>query len=504
MFISLHVNIVKEDVMKNKKIFFVIAAVLLMTIAIQAVGLADDEEMQFIYAQVPSDWENPCVWAWADNGDNAFDEWPGGAMLADENNEGWYYIWVPTWATNIIINANEGSVQTSDMPIEGSCWVSIESAESAEVTYDALTEGETPEYVEMVLLYAQVPEDWSAPCVWAWSDDGTNAFDAWPGGEMTADEANEGWYYCYLPVWATNIIVNANEGGVQTSDMPVSGDTWLVISDPETVEVSTEALTQGDAPEYVETITVYAKAPAGWETLGLWAWSAPDGTNAFSTWPGAEMKMMDSGWAKASAPNFINSIIVNANEGSVQTEDISVDAGVDVWITIADDLSYEVSYTDPALEAEKITVHAKAPEDWAAPCIWAWSAPDGTNVFSTWPGEPLADDGNGWLTYDVPNWVNSIIINGSDGTVQTTDISVETGKDVWIVVTDAENYVVSYEEPLADETAVEPTQEPETEVTKTVEETDESNALIWIIAVAAAVVVLAVIIVVVKKKKTSK
>ena len=29
-----------------------------------------------------------------------------------------------------------------------------------------------------IIVYTQIPGDWSDPCLWAWDDDGTNAFDA--------------------------------------------------------------------------------------------------------------------------------------------------------------------------------------------------------------------------------------------------------------------------------------------------------------------------------------
>lgn len=34
---------------------------------------------------------------------------------------------------------------------------------------------------EMVPVLVSVPEDWGTPNLWAWADDGTNAFAAWPG-----------------------------------------------------------------------------------------------------------------------------------------------------------------------------------------------------------------------------------------------------------------------------------------------------------------------------------
>ena len=120
--------------------------------------------------------------------------------------------------------------------------------------------------------------------------------------------------------------------------------------------------------------------------------------------------------------------------------------GKELWITVYKDLTYELSYEDPDKAVDDITVHAQVPADWEAPSLWAWSAPDGTNAFTAWPGEALTKDGD-WYSIQVPGWINSVIINANEGSVQTTDLSVETGKDIWVVVTDAESAQVFYEEP---------------------------------------------------------
>ena len=36
---------------------------------------------------------------------------------------------------------------------------------------------------EMIPVVVKAPEGWENPCLWAWADDGTNAFAAWPGEE---------------------------------------------------------------------------------------------------------------------------------------------------------------------------------------------------------------------------------------------------------------------------------------------------------------------------------
>lgn len=125
----------------------------------------------------------------------------------------------------------------------------------------------------------------------------------------------------------------------------------------------------------------------------------------------------------------------------------------------------------PAFAAtDTFTVHAKAPSAWTEPGLWAWSAPDGTNVFTTWPGEKLAkDDANdGWFSYSLPTWVNSIIINeGVDGGGQTADVSIE-AKELWITVADDFSTTVVYEAPEGFQAAAEATEEADTtEVPKT-------------------------------------
>lgn len=365
---------------------------------------------------------------------------------------------------------------------------------------------------EMVPVVVKVPEGWDAPHLWAWADDGTNAFAAWPGEEM--ELLAEGWYYTYVPSFVQNVIVNANQGtdaAVQTDGIVVEAgkEVWITVAEDKTTSVSYEAQIRGEIPAYVEKFVVHAYVPLSWKTVNMWAWSAPDGTNAFEAWPGAAMTEGEDGWFTGKAPTWVNSLIINGNEGSVQTEDITIE-GKELWITVYEDLTYELGYEDPNKAVPNITVHAQVPADWADPCCWAWSAPDGTNAFASWPGEALTQDGD-WYIIEVPGWINSVIINGNGGSVQTADLSVEAGKDVWVVVTDAENAAVSYEEPAV-EAVPDETKSPETDATEapTTEAAPEepsdnggsNNGAI--IGIVAAVVVIgggAAVVVSKKKKK---
>lgn len=205
---------------------------------------------------------------------------------------------------------------------------------------------------EMVPVLVKVPEGWDAPNCWAWADDGTNAFAAWPGEAFEAWE--EGWYYIYVPSFVQNIIVNANQGtdaAVQTDGIVVETgkEVWITVAADNSAEVSYEALLRGEVPAYVEKFVVHAYVPLSWKTVNMWAWSAPDGTNAFSAWPG-EALTQDGDWYTIEAPGWINSVIINANEGSIQTSDLSVEVGKDVWVVVTDAENASVSYEEPAAQ----------------------------------------------------------------------------------------------------------------------------------------------------------
>lgn len=368
---------------------------------------------------------------------------------------------------------------------------------------------------EMILIYAQVPSDWENPCVWAWADDGTNAFEAWPGGAMKADDGNQGWYYAHIKKSAgSNVIINANEGSVQTKDYKTNDkDAWITVTDADTVVVSNEQQTEGELPAYEAMISIYAQVPEDWLMPSLWAWSAPDGTNVFANWPGQELTEGTDGWYTYDVPAWVNSVIINGNAGEVQTTDITVEAK-DVWIIVEDAENYEISYEQPVAEVaaeDLIQVHAQVPSDWLLPSLWAWSVPDGTNVFANWPGQELTEGADGWYTYNIPNWVNSIIVNGNLGEVQTTDITIEP-KDLWVVVKSAEEYELYYEEPAIADTmeeniskekviSTEDVTSTETEEALPAEETNTGNTGLVIGIVIAALAVAGIGVIVYKKRK---
>ena len=112
----------------------------ILPMTVNAETTQNTEERNALYVQVPEDWENPCVWAWDSDGNNAFTAWPGEEMEADAANDGWYYIWLPAWANHVIINANEGSVQTEEQILDTNAEnVIVYGNASLNIMYDCIS-----------------------------------------------------------------------------------------------------------------------------------------------------------------------------------------------------------------------------------------------------------------------------------------------------------------------------------------------------------------------------
>lgn len=91
-------------------------------------------------------------------------------------------------------------------------------------------------------------------------------------------------------------------------------------------------------------VTVHAKVPAAWEGSNLWAWGSEG--DAFENWPGEAMTL-NNGWYEIEMPNWVTGMVLNYNGDANKTGDIAVEAGKEVWVTVNDDLTTTVSYTNP-------------------------------------------------------------------------------------------------------------------------------------------------------------
>ena len=90
--------------------------------------------------------------------------------------------------------------------------------------------------------------------------------------------------------------------------------------------------------------------------------------------------------------------------------------------TTAPDGATEPSGTEPT-PVETMIVHAYVPESWGTPRLWAWEQESQQNLYDVWPGQTMTKNGDHY-TIEIPLWVNAVIVNGKDGTVQTADLPI--------------------------------------------------------------------------------
>lgn len=95
-----------------------------------------------------------------------------------------------------------------------------------------------------------------------------------------------------------------------------------------------------------DTITVHAQVPIDWDAPNVYTWIT--GQEGSIAWPGTAMKL-EGDWWVGEVPATDDNVIIN--NGSAQTGDTPMDAGKDVWVVVADDLSVTVSYAEPGADA---------------------------------------------------------------------------------------------------------------------------------------------------------
>ena len=69
-------------------------------------------------------------------------------------------------------------------------------------------------------------------------------------------------------------------------------------------------------------------------------------------------------------------------------------------------------------------------DTWVKPYCWAWNS--GRDVFEQWPGEPMKKVGNGYVVV-LPSDVTGLKFSDPIVGMETSDILVEAGWDIWVV-----------------------------------------------------------------------
>lgn len=116
-----------------------------------------------------------------------------------------------------------------------------------------------------VTVYAKVPDAWSDVRVWVWNDSDQNPAGAtWPGN-LVMTKGEDGWYSVEIPQGYPNLLINGNNGSVQTNDIDGAVGTEPIyidaLTDPSNCTVHNEKIDIETPPEVTPEAPVRPLVP---------------------------------------------------------------------------------------------------------------------------------------------------------------------------------------------------------------------------------------------------
>lgn len=133
-----------------------------------------------------------------------------------------------------------------------------------------------------------------------------------------------------------------------------TGAATLTIAETEgTVEPGDDPVEDPADPPAEGNVKVHARIPESWgDAPCFWAWKMADNTNAFDAWPGNAMTK-NGEWYEIEIPSWCDGVIVNGGgDGSTKTNDLTVEAGKEVWLDVYGFDNVVITYTEPGAREE--------------------------------------------------------------------------------------------------------------------------------------------------------
>jgi len=253
--------------------------------------------------------------------------------------------------------------------------------------------------IEGITVYFQKPSGWSTANIHYWNLSPSGASSTWPGPTMTSE--GNGWYrYDFTNASSANIVFNDN-GGAQTADLSRSSDGWYDING---VWNDTDPRVTTNQPPVVSISPLGGTFTDGDNvsvTLSATDDSDPNPTIYYTL--------------NGSTPTTASSVYSTALSVS---DDLTIKAlAVDSQGASSTIVSAAFTFEPPA---SGLIVHFK-PNGYTSPEVYFWGATPSSQT-TTWPGETMTAEADGWYSYTIGNAACSNLIFSNNGASQTADL----------------------------------------------------------------------------------
>ena len=182
------------------------------------------------------------------------------------------------------------------------------------------------------------------------------------------------------------------------------------------------------------TMTINAVVPTYWTGVKLHYWY--DGGEAPVEWPGTSMEIVKAGEFTLDIPgNVTNIIISNAADESLRSVDLHVTAGVESTIQLSTESDENGNIKASVICSVSSTAYITVPEDWGDVYLYSFDLSGVPHV--GWPGTKVTQkNANGEYVAHIPGDTSKIVVSNGGHVEhwQTTDLDIDSGRDVWIDV----------------------------------------------------------------------
>ncbi len=302
------------------------------------------------------------------------------------------------------------------------------------INYDEFSGMYTLTETGTTTIHVDCPAAWQELKLYYWYDDGRN--NVWPGENMT--QTSHGNFEMAIPGNAPHVIISNGTNQTVNLDLNTGQEAWInipgTLNDAGKLYASVEYKTADGV--------IHAKVPEGWGDVYIYCWDAFG--HGIQAWPGVKVEEIDeNGFFTYSIPGDITDVIINNGGNDKQTDDLTVYAGSETWITVNSTPSGEneesgVSYYEAtsSRSTETVTMHAKVPSNWEGASLFYWNS-NGSSTGVKWPGIAMTKGDDGYYHIEgIPADVTNVIINDgkTENAEQTHNLSITPGVETWFDV----------------------------------------------------------------------